>query len=94
MSRPKQPSETNITLRVDADVLLWARVRAGFARTSVNALIRQFLAEYAAVPARFLEGPGWSSGAKAVETFREVIDPTGAGTRAREAAGRTRPESP
>jgi hypothetical protein len=91
MSRPKRLADTNITLRVDADVLLWARVRAGFAGTSVNALIRQFLAEYAAVPARFLEGPGWSNGGKAVETFREVIDPTGAGIRAREAGnGRMR----
>jgi hypothetical protein len=93
MSRPREPFETNITLRVNADVLLWARVRAGFAHTSVNALIRQFLAEYAAVPARFLEGPGWSNGGKAVETFREVIDPVGAGTRAREAPEKTDRES-
>jgi hypothetical protein len=88
MSLPKRLTETNITLRIDADVLLWARVRAGFAGTSVNALVRRFLAEYAAVPARFLEGPGWSNGGRAVETFREVIDPVGAGTRAREAGNR------
>ena len=95
MSRPKQPSETNITLRVDADVLLWARVRAGFARTSVNALIRRFLWEYAAVPERFLQGSAWSDGGKAVETFREVIDPIGAGSRAREfGRGPTEEEPP
>jgi hypothetical protein len=88
VSRPKRPSETNITLRVDADVLLWARVRAGFAGTSVNALIRQFLDEYASVPARFLDGQAWTVGARAVETFREVIDPNGAGSRAREAGNR------
>jgi hypothetical protein len=88
MSRSKQPSETNITLRVDADVLLWARIRAGFAGTSVNALIRQFLWEYAAVPELFLQGRPWSDGRRAVETFHQVIDPAGAGTRAREAGKR------
>jgi hypothetical protein len=86
MSRRRRPSETNITLRVDADVLLWARVRAGFARTSVNALVRHFLWEYAGVPEAFLEGEQWwSNERKAVETFRQLMDPAGAGTRAREA---------
>ena len=78
MSSPKQPSETNITLRVDADVLLWARVRA-VAGTSVNGLVRDLLREYAAVPERFLQGRPWSDGRRAVDTFRQVIDPMGAG---------------
>ena len=90
MSSPKRPAETNITLRVREDVLLWARVRAGFAGTSVNALIRQFLFEYADVPERFLQGSDWTSGRKAMETFREVMDPMGAGIKAREAGGRSR----
>jgi hypothetical protein len=94
MSLPQRPSETNITLRVDADVLLWARVRAGFAGTSVNALVRQFLSEYAAVPDAFREGVAWTSDRKAVETFREAIDPEGAGARAREAGGRRGGQDP
>ncbi len=91
MSLPKRPSETNIALRVDADTLLWARVRAGFAGKSVNALIQQFLLEYAAVPDTFRQGREWTSDRMAVDTFREVIDPIGAGDRAREAGeGRVR----
>jgi hypothetical protein len=86
VSRPKAPREANVTLRIDADVVTWARVRAAFAGTSINALIRQFLAEYAAVPPRFLngEGPPWTDARNAGEAFREVTDPVGAGIRARE----------
>jgi hypothetical protein len=86
MSRPRGPREANVTLRVDADVVTWARVRAAFAGTSINALIRQFLAEYAAVPPRFSngEGPPWADARNAAEAFRQVMDPIGAGTRARE----------
>jgi hypothetical protein len=75
--------EVNITLRVEVDVLTWARVRAGFAGTSVNALIRQFLSEYAAVPPM-----PWTDGRPAVERFREEMAPVGAGLRAREGASR------
>ena len=81
------PDDTNITLRVNRNVLLWARVRAGFAGTSVNRLIRQFLTEYAAVHPNFRNrGRGtWAQGRPAVEAFAEVMNPVGAGDRAREA---------
>jgi isocitrate dehydrogenase len=81
MSMARPAREVNITLRVEVDVLTWARVRAGFAGTSVNALIRQFLSEYAAVPP-----VPWTDGRPAVERFREEMDPVGAGLRAREGA--------
>jgi hypothetical protein len=84
MSSQRRPSETNITLKIDEDVLLWARVRAGFAGTSVNRLVRVFLKEYAGVPETFRAGE-WTTGARAVDTFRQVMDPTGAGDRARKA---------
>ena len=84
MSTAGRPTDTNITLRIDADVLLWARVRAGFAGTSVNRLVRTFLYDYAAVPDTFRAGE-WTTGRKAIESFREVMDPAGAGGRAREA---------
>jgi hypothetical protein len=79
--------DVNITLRVNRDVLLWARVRAGFAGTSVNRLIRQFLTEYAAVHPNFRNRAGgtWVQGRPAVEAFAEVMNPIGAGDRAREA---------
>jgi hypothetical protein len=82
----KRPARGQVTLRLDADVVTWARVRAAFAGTSINALIRQFLADYAAVPPRFSngEGPPWTDARNAAEAFRQVIDPMGAGTRARE----------
>ena len=83
-------NEINITLRVNRDVLLWARVRAGFAGTSVNRLIRQFLTEYAAVHPNFRNPAGgpWVQHRPAVEVFREVMNPVGAGDRAREALAR------
>ena len=51
-----------------------------FSGTSVNALIRGFLGEYAAVPALWREGlpPPWSPEGK----IRQVMDPVGAGLRA------------
>ena len=87
MSQPKNAVETNLTLRVDGRVLLWARIRASFAGTSVNALIRDFLWEYAALPEALLRGENWATGAKAVDVFRQVMDPVGAGERARIAGG-------
>ena len=80
MPGPRVPHDTNVTLRVDADVLWWARARAWFGATSVNALVRDFLAEYAAVPDRWLQGlpPPWT----AENRIRPVMDPVGAGKRA------------
>ena len=86
MSVPKAPREANVTLRIDADVLTWARSRALFAGTSVNKLIRDFLEEYAAVPTAWLDGqpPPWTPEGRLVQ----VVDPRGAGHRA---AGREGP---
>jgi hypothetical protein len=80
MSLPRVPRDKNLTLRVDADVVLWARARAWFGGTSVNALTRNFLAEYAAVPDRWRQGlpPPWTS----ENRIRPVMDPVGAGLRA------------
>jgi hypothetical protein len=77
---PRLPRDTNVTIRTDQDVLLWARARAFFAGTSLNAVVRRFLEEYAAVPARWVEGlpPPWTPG----DRIRPVTDPTGAGHRA------------
>lgn len=77
MASPRVPRDTNLTLRVDADVLLWARARAWFGGTSVNALIRGFLGEYAAVPDRWWAGlpPPWTP----EDRIRPVMDPEGAG---------------
>jgi hypothetical protein len=76
----------NVTLQVDEADLTWARTRALFAGTSVNRLIRAFLEEYAAVPQSFRDGqpPPWGPTGRAVDTFAEVMDPRGAGHRARE----------
>ncbi len=80
VSKPKDPREANVTLRVDADVLTWARSRALFAGTSVNTLIRDFLSEYAAVPPAWHEGqpPPWTPEGRIVQ----VVNPRGAGHRA------------
>jgi len=80
VSIPREPQAANVTLRVDADILTWARARALFAGTSVNALIRRFLEEYAAVPDAWREGqpPPWTPEGRIVQ----VMDPTGAGIRA------------
>jgi hypothetical protein len=85
MGRPRKLA--NITLKVDADDLTWACVRALVAGTSVNRLIRNFLTEYAAVPAAFRNGEKWrSESGRAGETFAEILDPRDAGRRAREEA--------
>ena len=54
--------------------------------SSLNAVVRRFLDEYAAVPARWMEGlaPPWTP----EDRIRPVMDPIGAGHRA---AGRTLP---
>jgi hypothetical protein len=51
-----------------------------FGGTSVNALIRRFLDEYAAVPAAWREGlpPPWTPEGR----MAQVMDPVGAGDRA------------
>jgi hypothetical protein len=55
--------DSTLTLRIDPDVVLWARMRALRSGTSVNQMVRQFLEEYAAVPLGFWEGlsPPWDS---------------------------------
>jgi len=80
MSRSTPERNANLTLRMEADILLWARARAFYGGTSVNALIRTFLEEYAAVPEAWRAGlpHPWTSEARIVE----VMDPTGAGIRA------------
>ena len=44
---PRVPSLANLTIAVDAEVLRRARIRALRQGTSVNALLRKFLADYA-----------------------------------------------
>ena len=58
--------DTNVTLRLDPDVVLWARMRAFRHGTSLNAVIRRFLDVYAAVPEGWWLGepPPWSPGGK------------------------------
>jgi predicted HicB family RNase H-like nuclease len=58
---PYRPRDENLTLRIDAGVLLWARMRALMDGTSVNRLIREHLREYARIPPGWLEGqpPPW-----------------------------------
>jgi hypothetical protein len=78
LARP--PRDKSVTFRVDADVLMRARTRAFLGGSSLNAIVAQFLEEYAAVPARWIEGmpPPWT----AKDRIRPVIDPVGAGHRA------------
>ena len=66
-----------MTIRVDHDVLMWARVRAFFGVTSINTLVATFLEEYAAVPDRWRQGlpPPWTP----EDRIRPVMEPTGAG---------------
>jgi len=54
---------TNLTLTIDEDVLLRARIRALEQGTSVNAVVRRFLEEYA---------DGDQRRAKAIEGFLEI----------------------
>ena len=80
MPSPAIPRRANLTLRLDADTILWARARAMFGGTSVNKLIREFLDEYAAIPHRWRDGlpPPWTP----EDRIRPVMDPVGAGLRA------------
>ena len=43
--------DRNLTLRIDAQVLLWTRMRALRDGTSINRRIRRYLEEHAAIPA-------------------------------------------
>ncbi|MBA3688201.1 MAG: hypothetical protein H0W81_05175 [Chloroflexi bacterium] len=81
---PRVPRDTSVTFRVDYDVLTWARARAFFGGLSLNAVIRRFLEEYAAVPPRWMARlpPPWTP----ENRIRLVMDPIAAG---HEAAGRT-----
>ncbi len=49
---------SNLTLKVDQQVLLWARMRALKEGTSLNRRVNAFLQEYAAVPDRWWEQIG------------------------------------
>jgi len=57
--------DANLTLRIDPDVVLWARMRGLRSGTSVNRVIRGFLEDYAAVPRGWWEGepPPWRDSA-------------------------------
>jgi hypothetical protein len=59
-------SHKNLTLRIEAQVLLWARMRALRDGTSVNRRIRQYLDEYAAIPPeqRRVSPPGLDADAR------------------------------
>jgi hypothetical protein len=54
----------NVTFRLDPDIVFWARYRAFTHSTSLNAVLKRFLAAYAAVPEPWWEGkpPPWSPG--------------------------------
>ncbi len=84
MTKPRPPRDTNVTVRIDEHVLTWARARAYFGGSSLNAVLNRFLVEYAAVPSRWMDGlpPPWTP----EDRIRPVMDPTGAGHLA---AGRT-----
>lgn len=73
-----------MTFRVDYDALTWARARAWFGGSSLNAVVRTFIDEYAAVPSRWMARlpPPWTP----ENRIRPVMNPVGAGHLA---AGRT-----
>lgn len=56
----RKPDE-NVTLRLDPDVVLWARTRALLEGTSMNRVVARLLEDYARVPQRWLDGlpPPW-----------------------------------
>ena len=66
----------NLTVAVNDDILRRARVRAAERGTSVNAAVSEFLAHYA----------GEDPSERAIETFLELAEGSGAGSGA---AGRT-----
>ena len=86
---PRVPRDTTVTFRVDNDVLTWARARAYFGGSSLNAVVRRFIEEYAAVPPRWMARlpPPWTP----ENRIRPVMDPVGAG---HAAAGRTEAWTP
>jgi len=52
----------NVTFRIDAGVVLWARTRALHERRSLNHVVASFLADYARIPQWWLDGdppPPW-----------------------------------
>jgi hypothetical protein len=53
--------DANLTIRVDPDVVLWARVRALQRGTSISAVIRRSLEAYAGIPEDWKAGlpPPW-----------------------------------
>ena len=69
----RRPS--NLTIRVDDDVVLWARMRALREGTTVGRKIRGWLEEYAHVPRAWWEGlpPPWDDeeGAKGEDSRRQ-----------------------
>jgi hypothetical protein len=69
--------DTSVTFRVDHDALTWARARAWLGGSSLNAVVRRFVDEYAAVPPRWMARlpPPWTS----EDRIRPVMDPVGAG---------------
>jgi hypothetical protein len=59
----RKPDE-NVTLRLDPDIVLWARMRALMDGTSMNRVVARLLADYARVPQAWLDGkpPPWEDG--------------------------------
>lgn len=57
----RQRSDTSLTLRVDPDVVTWARMRAMMQGTSVNRVLTTYLEAYARVPERWWDHlpPPW-----------------------------------
>ena len=53
--------DANLTIRVDPDVVMWARVRALQRRTSISQVIRRSLEAYAGIPEGWKQGlpPPW-----------------------------------
>ena len=45
----------NVTFRIDAGVVLWARTRALHERRSLNHVVATFLADYARIPQWWLD---------------------------------------
>ena len=49
--------DANLTIRVDPDTVMWARVRALQRRTSISQVIRRCLEAYAGIPDGWKQGP-------------------------------------
>ncbi len=76
----RRPDE-NLTLRVDPDVVLWARMRALMQQTSVNRVVARYLEAYAKVPERWWEGTGppWDDKTPYERSLEPDPDPEGRG---------------